>query len=124
MLDGISRPEAVGDRELKRLRNLCLTWGMDNAPRFSTWLHSWVDAEQAIRATGGERSHEHLLSAPSRVAEWSDKDLAQTLGMVMSLHFSRNQTEELGRLVDRWVVLVAHAASSRLLGLQDAKPDV
>ena len=114
MIDEISHPELVADRDLQTLRNLTLTWGTENAPKFATWLHSWIDAEQALRATGSERDQEHLLSRPGDLDGWSDRDLAQALGMCTSLHFSGNQTESVGRLIDRWLVIVAHAASNRL----------
>lgn len=71
-------PTDVSDPGLAELRRLALS-AMKAAPRFGTWLHSWVDTEQARRAKGETTATARHACCLPLMEPWSDADVAGAL---------------------------------------------
>jgi hypothetical protein len=110
-------PAMMPDEELANLRRTCVRCVLPAAPMFGTWLHNWIDREQAKRTRGeirGEQMTKHDLALPPAV-EWSDAELGRALKASAALWLTGEEISIVtGMFLDRITLLICEIAAERL----------
>ena len=115
-------PLDVSDTGLAELRRIALS-AMQAAPKFSQWLHTWCDVEQAKRPSGDmTRTYRHITGVPAMVP-WTDAEVGEAIEAVNCMaHAIADFTAS--TFIERVALTVAMEAGRRLRGIEDPKTEV
>lgn len=113
-------PRLIHDEALADLRKLTVSRVMPMAGRFGTWLHGWLDGEQARRVTSPEvASVAHCLALPLDLGNWTNREIGEGLVAANRLSVHISGDVQIGHLLDRLSEAFCAHAFERLAGGND-----